>query len=166
MSPYHSEEMDGYRMLNFFSLDHYINKCFKGFVAKDTLMLPVNMNIPGSSLVILNTDNESGEGKHWCAIFLESSNHSFEFFDPYGLPPSAYGVNHFFEEHKRPVFYSKKVVQSFTSNVCGYHCMFFAYYRCRGISLHNILKFYVDDLEKNDVMVSTFLYQFGNVYKI
>lgn len=157
--------MNGYQIATFLTLDDKTSKCFQGFVMQDSMKLPLKSD-KSSSLVILNTDTESGRGEHWCVIFLESNICNFEFFDPFGFTPSFYGVSHLFYEFDNNILYSKKCVQSPFSNVCGAHCLFYAYNRCRGKSMEEILSIYDWNLDKNDFMVSNFVRQFGKIYHI
>ncbi len=49
--------------------------------------------------------------------------------------------------------YNHKTLQSLDSDVCRYYVLYFLYYRCRGISLLDIVKYFTEDTRKNDFRV-------------
>ncbi len=79
---------------------------------------------------IANTDTSRKSGEHWNAFYLESPAH-VEFFDSYGLPPSAY-------RYPLPcTSFNNMRLQGDTSNVCGQYCIQYLLQRTRGLSLHS-----------------------------
>ena len=164
--------MDGHRIQHFLSMDPYTNRYFKGIVMQDYEELPeadtISRENPG--LYILNTDRRGGKGKHWCAAFLSENAQNKrvgDFFDPYGFDPLFYGFRHFFTLPTcEYLVQSAKQVQGIFSKACGFHCLFFAYHRCRGVPLMQILQYYDDrDMHKNEKLVMDFVLQFGREYK-
>ena len=129
----------------------------------------VTAESPG--LYIMNTDRRGGTGQHWCASFLTVNARNKrigEFFDPYGFDPLVFGFRHFFTPPTcEYLIQSAKPVQGILSKACGFHCLFYAYHRCRGVPLTHILQYYDDvDMEKNEKLVMDFVLQFGKEYKI
>lgn len=151
--------MDGWKISYFLSMDSYTSKCFRGFAMSDFGELPGKKT--RKCLYILNTDHSSGPGKHWCLLFVEKRN--ADFFDPLGMSPDVYNFRHFLHGYK--IKYNTSQVQGMFSKVCGYHCLFFAYYRCRGYSMEAILDMYeIDNTDWNDKMVVSFMLKFGKFY--
>ena len=65
-----------------------------------------------------------------------------KFFDSLGKPPKYY--HRFFQtfliSFDTCYLWNKVAYQSPDSILCGEYCLFFGYYRCRGMSIRNILK--------------------------
>lgn len=118
------------------------------------------------ALYIVNTDVQSGQGEHWCVV-ARIGGGGIEFWDPYGSPPEVYGLHHLWENQAGYHTYNPVCVQNIQSNVCGNHCLFYSFLRCRGFSMSEILKKYdAGNLRENDKMVERFVRQFGVGYKI
>lgn len=156
--------MNGWQIGNFLSMDPKTARYFKGVAMSDERKLPYHNQTP--ALYIVNTDTFASGGRHWCAVFYYKD--VAEFFDPYGMPPSAYGLTRLLATRRfRKLVYNKCCVQNITSVVCGHHCLFFAFHRARGLKMNNILKlFYVSDTVKNDKMVQAYIEAFSSVYKM
>lgn len=156
--------MDGLQMATLLSLDPYTSKYFKGFAWADTAKLPRK---DGRELYILNTDKQEGPGEHWCAAFYQDN--IAEFFDPYGNPPAVYGFEKMLRDGMRgkEAQYNANCLQGLNSRVCGYHCVFYAFHRCRGFLLEQVVDLYnLSDMRKNDKMVERFVLMHGSGYKI
>lgn len=152
--------MNGLQIATLLSMDGHTSRYFKGFAWKDSGQLKEIED----ALYILNTDVQKGVGEHWCAV-SNIGDGQLEFWDPYGSPPEAYELERLLEAAS--VIYNPICVQSLTSNVCGNHCLFYAFLKCRGYSLNEILcKYDPGDLRQNDKMVEKFVNQFGTGYKI
>lgn len=154
--------MNGYQMSSFLSLDKYTSQYFGGFVLRDSKVLPLKEK--KEVFYILNTDVESGNGEHWCVAFFTENN--CEFFDSYGMDPSVYNFDEVLSSRNSGSFvYNPFCVQDLFSKVCGHHCLFFAFHKCRGYSFDTIIRMYdFTDIKKNDEMVLKFVVQFGNCY--
>jgi hypothetical protein len=154
--------MNGMQISFLLSMDEYTSKYFRGIVMRDTESLPLGAK---QGLYILNTDVESGSGEHWCvAFFLEGG--VCEFFDPFGSFPSVYQLDDILGKRESTTnVYNSICVQDIFSKACGHHCLFFSYYRCRGVSFSQVLKMYdFGDVKKNDRMVIDFITKFGTAY--
>ncbi len=112
------------------------------------------------SCIIVNTSPSYHPGSHWCAYYLESPYH-IEFFDSFGFAPSKYRFK--LCAHRS----NYKKLQSQFSSVCGAYCLFFLYYRCRGLSMSEILSMFITapnmtdhDCLENDRKVNSFTHKF------
>jgi hypothetical protein len=152
--------MDGMQMNVLLSMDQYTSKYFKGLAMRDSEYLPgIGKK---RCLYILNTDTEEGRGEHWCVLFYKGSEG--EFFDPFGCPPEIYGFEKLLKLRKCKKFrYNSVPVQDLKSIACGHHCLFYAFHRCRGEQLSDILKKY-NECRDSDAMVIEYIRKFGNIY--
>ena len=82
------------------------------------------------SCFVANTDPASKAGTHWVACFCATANR-VEFFDSYGLPPSAYGS---LRLPLRPTHTNSVSFQSLRSSACGHYCIYYLCMRARGRS--------------------------------
>lgn len=154
--------MDGLQIAYLLSLDKYTSRYFKGYGMRDTPVLPSPKS--KSALYILNTDKSSGPGEHWCAAFFDDCKG--EFFDPFGMPPHTYNFPNLLETQSvGNILYNNIMVQDLESDACGFHCIFYSHFRCRGYSMKEILNMYnYKNLKRNDEMVIEFVKKFGKVY--
>jgi hypothetical protein len=153
--------MNGRQMSHLLSMDNYTAIFFKGFAMQDTEHL--NHCDEKPALYIINTDVESGPGKHWCAAFYFKN--CCEFFDPFGMDPRAYGLeNILLSRNVKVIKANNRCLQNVLSAVCGHHCIFYAYHRCRNYQMKDIIKLYQNDTTWNDHMVQDFTVQFGGSY--
>jgi hypothetical protein len=149
-----------------FSEDPFTRKTFDGFWFPD---IPADLSkIP--ALIILNTDESTGPGEHWCAAFISETKHC-EYFDPLGAPPNNELFDYFFIPHlskfAKTIEYNTVAVQSIEAKTCGPHCIYFGYYRSRGIPLKTIINtLYSTDTHMNDSVVSDFILKLNKFVKI
>lgn len=118
-------KMDTCQLLNSVNQDEIMSKNFLGVFPRD--MIP--STIENGSL-IANTDSSEEKGTHWVAMYKE--NNICDFFDSYGRPPfknNLKGVKYNFNHIK---------LQSNNSQVCGQFCLYFLYYRSRGVNIMDI----------------------------
>jgi len=85
------------------------------------------------SCCVLNTDPSRLPGTHWVAVYY-CSRRSVEFFDSYGMHPTAYKLP------IHPTIWNKLPLQSIRSSLCGQYCSYYLYHRARGYSLHRIVR--------------------------
>lgn len=149
-------------MATLLSLDPYTSRYFRGFAWKDSERLPFDKDV----LYVINTDSKAGKGEHWC-VAASIGNEGSEFWDPYGSPPDVYELSHLWNVNSGVTRYNPVCVQNLTSKFCGNHCLFYAFHKCRGYAMDEIVKRYDHaDLQSNDRMVEKFVNQFGSGYKI
>lgn len=102
---------------------------------------------------IVNTGKANTVGKHWVVLFKTSSG-SIEFFDPLGKHPSDYSpeITQFIFQNANSFLKSDKRIQG-SKNVCGFYCLLYSFFRCKGKSMDYFLNLFSDNLEKNDILV-------------
>ena len=120
----------------------------------------VPYQIPVGSLAIVNCCNREDPGQHWIAICQETVNR-LEMFDSYGFGPSMYNL-----ENKLPisnvVAYNPKQLQSIYSDVCGYYCLYYCYFKSRGYAMSDIVSIFSNDVVSNDYYVHNIIFQLFN----
>lgn len=90
-------------------------------------------------LIICNTDPSYKPGTHWVLFFFNKDN--VEFYDSLGKDLNEYGkdfynfVKKFVNSYER----STERTQPVKSSLCGVYCLYYAYYRCKGVDMENII---------------------------
>jgi len=148
--------------------DKQAKKIFRGIAWVDSVYnicnfptsLFNNCSFPAS--LILNTDNYSGPGIHWCAVYFQSEE-VCEYFDPFGLPPNiknSYNFKPNLLKVSKSIKYNKKQVQALDETTCGHHCAYFLLLRSNNCTFDEILNtYYTDSLLINDRVVRNFISQ-------
>lgn len=136
-------------------LDPVTRKVFTGVFASD--LLPKHLSYLPAALVC-NTDPSDEPGEHWVAIYVDGNGHG-EYFDSYGLPPLQNSIIKFLNECAVNWTYNSKRLQGLFSSVCGYYCIYYLLYRCRGYSLNSIVNDFDVDYLYNDLSVKMFVRQ-------
>ena len=139
--------MDGDQLLKLTLRDQCLREHFRGIFARDQVP---SCLMPG--FFIWNTDLYSGKGKHWVAIYV-TDTHKVEFFDSFAHSPQFYGW-----DISQYVLFNQKPLQSPVSDVCGMYCIFYLFFRCRGLTMDSILTNFTNNFRKNDAFVSQFLH--------
>ena len=139
--------MYGHELRAIVANDVRLNQQFLGVFAANEL--PYQM--PFGSLAIVNCCNRENPGRHWVVIHQATSNR-LEMFDSYGLSPTMYNL-----ENKLPVsnvvVYNTKQLQSIHSDVCGYYCLYYCYFKSRGYAMGDIVSIFSNDYTSNDMYV-------------
>ena len=109
---------------------------FNGIFALDHLDR-IN-STPG--LVIVNTDPENKPGRHWLLFFF-NIDETVDFFDSLGKSPYSYPVFivNFMMKWAKQVKFSTERVQPEGSALCGHYCLYYAYSKCTGEKMEQIL---------------------------
>ena len=145
--------MRGIDILDVLSGDDIVLDLFGGIFAKDQLVF----ELPNKEIFfICNTDISSSEGKHWVVIYLPREGNNIEYFDSLGKRQDNLFV-HFMSKSNRFVLYNKIRLQSSVSEACAYYCLYFVYFRCRGVSFIDILTSFSIDLNVNEKDVIKFI---------
>jgi hypothetical protein len=112
---------------------------------------------------VVNTDKASLPGTHWITCFAASERSPVEFFDSYGLAPSAYPNVRLCRWRRRVRRISSTSLQSPRSTVCGHYCVYYICKRIAGQSpqqiMYNLLRFqrYGDPPFAQDRLVRRFV---------
>ena len=139
--------MDGNEIFKVVTKDQCLHDQFRGIFARDQVPRCL---MPG--FFVWNTDLYSGGGVHWVCAYV-SDTHKVEFFDSFGQPLQFYGWNILKE-----VQYNEKPLQSSDSEVCGMYCLFYLYFRCRGLSMDSIIANFGENTRINDKYVLDFFH--------
>lgn len=93
------------------------------------------------NLIICNTDTSDKKGEHWLLFFFNKDK-SVDFFDSLGKNIYSYGkeIVNFAKTYAVSFNESTDRMQPFNSSLCGHYCLFYAYYKCKGYNMKNILK--------------------------
>ena len=112
-------------------------------------MLPMK-KINKTCTFIVNTHESNLPGEHWFAIFLPKRG-PIEYFDSYGIPPYHQQIYKFIKINKRKFIYNKVQIQHDNSINCGKFSLFYIYFRAKGYSMKQYLKFFNHkELQYND----------------
>ena len=137
---------DIYRAL---SKDLYSRISFVGVFPRDRL--PDLYSFPCS--VVINTEPSYKKGEHWIALYFNERRFC-EFFDSYGLPPSAYGLDKYIQRFASDWNYNKYQLQGWFSSACRYYCIYFILLKSRHFSLDDVISlFSKSDFSLNDFKV-------------
>lgn len=109
---------------------------FDGIFSKDTL----SDIMFHPRLIICNTDNSYEEGSHWVLFYFHKNK--VDFYDPLGKDIMFYGVEFydFIKKFSKSFNQCKIRTQPVYSSLCGVYCLYFAFWRCQGISFENVVK--------------------------
>ena len=107
---------------------------------------------------IVNTHESNLPSEHWFAIFVPKIG-PIEYFDSYGLHPYHREINKFIKVNKRKFIYNNLKIQHNNSINCGKFALFYIYFRARGYSMKQYLKFFnKKQLQYNDKFLN-YLYK-------
>ena len=108
---------------------------FDGIYSSDTL---TDITIQ-PKMIICNTHPSHKEGEHWLLFFFEKNN--VDFFDSLGKKLEYYGreFTDFVKMYADTYQESNDRIQPINSSLCGYYCLYYAYYRCKGYDMNTIL---------------------------
>jgi len=112
--------------------DPETSRYFLGALPYD--LAPPLTNFPCS--MILNTDPLGAPGKHWVALFFDKSRHC-EYFDSLGMLPHE-NILKYIKIYANSFNCNDKIIQSFYTPTCGQFCMFYLFWRSRGVPMKDI----------------------------
>ena len=138
-------------MHNVLMTDKYSKHFLKGIISYEDL--PTQKIEDRPAFYVINTDVASGTGLHWVVISLYD-NSPAEFFDSLGAAPETYAwkIRYFLEVNGPTFQYSTKRIQG-SKPSCGYFCLSYIYFKCRGISLKAYINAFSDKRDENDTRV-------------
>ena len=106
-------------------------------------------------LYIANTDPHFQPGRHWVVIYFGEEH--IEYFDPLGEQPNTIIEDYLTLMGPSGYLRNMKPVQGIHSENCGEFCLYYAYFRCRDISMDTILSSLTLDYTFNDYIVTKFV---------
>ena len=154
--------MDTFQLNKILSNDCFVKKYFMGVFAADEI--PLNI-LTTPCILLSNTDVSSQSGSHWVCIYVDSEMEGY-FFDSLGRSPKYYKHNifqKFLDTNCKSWTYNKIQLQSFYSSVCGFYCIAFAYYICRGQSITKFLLYFTKNRFVNDLHITSFVKERLNI---
>lgn len=93
-------------------------------------------------LVVANTHPSTKPGEHWVVFFFHGT--TCEYFDSSGNSPTDYNCwkefCDFIVRFSEKVTVTSRRVQPYNTDICGQLCLFYAYQRCAGYSMSEILE--------------------------
>lgn len=112
-------------------------KYFVGTYPSDRI--PAPERFPYS--MVVNLDSSVDEGSHWVAIFAPN-HHEVYYFDSLGsTPPTDGGIAQCLARFKR-VHRNRRLLQTPTSDFCGYYTIVFIYFCSLGESFESIMRLF------------------------
>ena len=133
---------DFYRIIQH---DNRLRIDFKGVYAANELP----NQLPVRGIAIVNCCNRNKPGKHWIALCQVSEN-TLEMFDNFGFGPEMYNLKNKLPKSEM-IKYNTKQLQHLTSEVCGYYCLYYCYFKARGHSMEEIVSLnFSNDTQNND----------------
>ena len=130
---------------------------FCGVISHDQLnKLPTRLQ---QGFYVCNTDDSTGPGEHWVTVSWFQGQES-EFFDSLAKSPTEYSINftNFLINNGPQYKMSTMRIQGPHSIKCGEFCLFYAYHRCKGYTLNDIVTmFSKTHFALNDFKVERFV---------
>ena len=146
--------MDTRQIRQYMRQDVYIRRQLGDVCAVDRLPMQISRR---SRIYIVNTDESNRPGDHWVACYFPRQGPT-EFFDSNG-----YGPDHYHRRFKRVLLkngryyrYNPVKVQSAGTMTCGHFCLYYAYYRCHGYTMKQIIDM-LGDPQDNESFVIDFV---------
>ena len=114
------------------------------------------LQLRAGKFYIANLDPSNKPGSHWVAVHRNQRGEC-ELFDSYGeQAPLAPELERLFTRTK--LTRNKQRLQHESSKVCGYYCLFYIYWRCRGRGIRRIERMFRDgEYRYNDSKVVNFV---------
>ena len=127
--------MNTKQLWNALCLNPLTNNYFDGIYSSDTLK-----EIEGKpNLIICNTDPSTKPGEHWVLFFFNEN--SVDFFDSLGRDIKYYGsifldfIANFAYDYKQCLTRTQPI----KSDLCGQYCLYYAFAKCNGLSMEDII---------------------------
>ena len=134
--------------------DYRTRHVFQGVFACDTL--PTLAPRGRATAWIINTDPSFKKGEHWLALYIDPFGRG-TYFDSYGFGPVIDSIRRFISKNTTTLKYNTTLLQSITSELCGYYCVMFIRAMVCGLSLEHIVsRFDLFHPTKNDSLVIHF----------
>ena len=137
--------MNTKQLWNALTLNPVTNNYFDGIFSIDTLK-----DIKEKpTLIVCNTDPSDKAGEHWILFFFYDD--SVDFYDSLGHDITYYGSEFidFIEKFANNFQYTVRRTQPIKTNVCGHYCLYYAFKKCKGYSMEDIINNFPN---KDDVL--------------
>lgn len=89
--------------------------------------------------MVVNLDASEYVGSHWVAIFAPNKQNVY-YFDSLGAEPRG-AIKEYLRKYKF-VTKNKRIIQSITSDSCGYYAICFIYFTSIGETFESIMKLF------------------------
>jgi hypothetical protein len=106
--------------------------------------------------LIANTHRADQVGEHWVAMYFDAYGNG-EFFDSYGITSVYAKFQQFIKTHAKKVQRHDRWLQSIDTSVCGMYCIYYLYFKCRGLTYSSIFSKFDVDLPRNDAFICNFI---------
>lgn len=100
---------------------------------------PRQLPSSGPFVLVKNVMPGSHGGLHWVAISRSANKRRIDYFDSMGMRANEMNET-FLRRLGSNYFYSKRIIQAPTSNICGLYVALFCFYKSSGMSLGTIVK--------------------------
>ena len=110
-------------------------------------------------LYIVNSQPKHRPGKHWLVLYYPRVGPA-EFFDSVGHGPGYYSwrLARYLKKQGGYYIHNRRRVQQAGTKSCGHFCLYYAYQRCSGRSMTQILRdFNHKRLDVNEKLVTEFV---------
>jgi hypothetical protein len=117
-----------------------------------------NYQIPKPYGLVINTEpSYSTKSGHWISVF--NNNSEISFFDSYGFPFSYFNdsLSKYMHKEAHIILQNKVQFQSFVSDVCGEHCIYFLNACLNGVKANELEHLYSSTTNINDNLVVDFV---------
>jgi len=148
--------MNSLELVRIISSDKLLNQTFLGVFAADQLTFSPSKR---PSCLIANTDPTNLPGQHWVVIYFDAHGNA-GYFDSYGRQPSSVFAS-FMQKNSKKIHVYEKRLQSNDTYVCGMYCVYFLYYRVRGMT--NMFSHFSQNFLDNDRRICVFMYRMFRV---
>ena len=109
-------------------------KGYRGCFAKDNLP----KKIKRKEFSVINLDDSGNPGTHWVCIVNDPKCDFVEYFDSYGIMPSA-EIHNYLKTAGKDIRYNDNQLQDIYSVRCGYFCCHYITERAKGIQPLDVL---------------------------
>lgn len=139
----------------------HTKKCFNGVYAYNRIPRYIRKK---PFCIVVNSDPDNKPGLHWFVINFPKEACA-EYFDSYGNQTISKNIIKKINKYSKQKCFirNNKRLQADNSDVCGYYCCVFLYYRCRGISMQKFLNLFSSKkFNHNDKLI---LNLYHNIFK-
>ena len=142
-------------------LQHIVNQfkslkqTFRGIYSSNNLPIHVYQY---PSAYICNTEPAGTRGSHWVAFWFQNTNEC-EFYDSFGKRPEDYSPNmrDFIDRNGYVCTYNNVQLQSKDATTCGFHVLFYLYFRRKGVPMITFVKTLANE-PADDIVSRKFLH--------